>query len=130
MSRILIIEDNPASLELMRYLLKMSGHEVHAADDGAAGLEAARQLLPDLIICDVRLPKIDGYEVVRCLKADPGFRDVPVIAVTAQAMLGDRERGLAAGFDGYLYKPIEPETFVVEVERFLLAAGRAAPDCG
>jgi CheY-like chemotaxis protein len=77
------------------------------------------QVKPELIICDIQLPKMDGYEVVRRLKADPKTRSIPIIAVTALAMVGDRDRIIAAGFDGYLAKPIDPETFVQEVVAFL-----------
>jgi two-component system, cell cycle response regulator len=118
-ARILIIEDNPANLELMTYLLSAFGHTVLAAEDGQGGLEAARRERPNLIVCDVQLPDIDGYEVARWLKSDPGLRRTPLVAVTALAMVGDRDRVLAAGFDGYLAKPINPETFVRQMEVYL-----------
>lgn len=118
-ARILIIEDNPANMELMVYLLKAFGHAPLFAHDGMEGIEAARRDLPDLIICDVNLPKMDGYGVVRNLKSHPALRAIPVIAVTALAMVGDREKLLDAGFDGYIGKPIEPETFVGQVEKFM-----------
>jgi two-component system cell cycle response regulator len=119
MARILVIEDNAVNMELMRYLLGAFGHTVLTAADGIEGLDAARRELPELIICDVQLPKADGYEVARRLKADIGLKGIPVIAVTALAMVGDRDKGMAAGFDGYIPKPLEPESFVGEVERFL-----------
>lgn len=118
-SRILIIEDNPANMELMAYLLKAFGHTPLYAHDGLEGIDVARREMPDVIICDVNLPKLDGYEVVRDLKSRPALRAIPVVAVTALAMVGDREKMLNAGFDGYLPKPIEPETFVAQVERFI-----------
>jgi two-component system cell cycle response regulator len=118
-ARILIIEDNPANLELMTYLLSAFGHTVLAAEDGHQGLRAARSQHPDLIICDVQLPDIDGYEVARWLKSEPEMRSTPLVAVTALAMVGDRDRVLSAGFDGYLAKPINPETFVRQMEVFL-----------
>ncbi len=118
-ARILIIEDNPANLELMSYLLGAFGHTVLSAEDGRQGLEAVRREQPDLIICDVQLPEMDGYEVARWLKSDAGLRGTPLIAVTALAMVGDRDRMLAAGFDDYLAKPIDPETFVRQMENFL-----------
>jgi CheY-like chemotaxis protein len=117
--RILIIEDNADNLDLMAYLLQAFGYTPIAARDGEEGLAAARTQQPALIVCDVQLPKIDGYEVVHQLKADPVFRRIPIIAVTALAMRGDRDHLLAAGFDGYLSKPIDPETFVGEIESFL-----------
>jgi two-component system, cell cycle response regulator len=117
--RTLVIEDNPANLELMTYLLGAFGHTVLTAEAGRQGLEAARREHPDLIICDVHLPDIDGHEVARWLKSDPQLRATPLVAVTALAMVGDRDRVLAAGFDGYVAKPINPETFVRQMEVFL-----------
>lgn len=118
-ARILIIEDNPANMELMRYLLHAFGHTALAASDGRQGLIAARYEIPDLILCDIHMPKLDGFGVVRKLKDDPCTQVLPVIAVTAQAMVGDRDRLLNAGFDGYICKPIEPEYFVAQVDAFL-----------
>ncbi|MES2150171.1 MAG: EAL domain-containing protein [Pseudomonadota bacterium] len=118
-ARILIIEDNPTNLELMVYLLKAFGYAPTSACDGVSGIECARSELPDLILCDVHLPKLDGYGVVSTLKQDPALAHIPVLAVTALAMVGDRERLLAAGFDGYIGKPIEPDSFVTEVEGYL-----------
>jgi len=125
-ARILVIEDNPASLELMRYLLRAFGHEPLLAGDGVEGLEAARRLVPDLIICDVQLPRLDGYSLARRLKDDAALHGIPLLAVTAFAMVGDRDKLLLAGFDGYLVKPIVPETFVADVEAFLPAGQRTA----
>lgn len=116
---ILVIEDNSANLELMSYLLRSFGHEVATAEDGDLGLAAARRRRPDVIVCDVQLPGMDGYAVVREVRADASLRAIPVIAVTALAMVGDREKGLATGFDGYIPKPIDPEKFVVQIEHFL-----------
>jgi diguanylate cyclase (GGDEF)-like protein/PAS domain S-box-containing protein len=118
-ARILIIEDNPTNMELMVYLLNAFGYMPLMAHDGEEGVATARRELPDLIICDVHLPKLDGYGVVAQLKQDPALRPIPALAVTALAMVGDRERLLAAGFDGYIGKPIEPDTFVAQIESFL-----------
>ena len=118
-SRILVIEDNATNLELMVYLLGAFGHTTLSAGDGEEGLAKAIEERPDLIICDVHLPKMDGYEVARRLKKDAGCRGIPAVAVTALAMVGDRDRVLSAGFDGYLTKPIDPETFVAQIEAFL-----------
>nr|WP_255484646.1 EAL domain-containing protein [Duganella sp. 1224] len=115
----MIIEDNATNMELMVYLLHAFGYEPLSASDGEAGVAAARKEQPDLIICDVHLPKLDGYGVVAALKADPAVRHIPALAVTALAMVGDRERLLEAGFDGYIGKPIEPDTFVAQIESFL-----------
>jgi two-component system cell cycle response regulator len=124
-ARILIIEDNEANLELMSYLLKAFGYTTLAARDGKEGLEGARRERPDLIICDIQLPLVNGYEVARQIKADPTFSGIPLIAVTAFAMVDDRNKTLAAGFDGYLSKPIAPEKFVGQVEAFLRPAQHA-----
>lgn len=118
-ARILVIEDNPDNMELMIYLLQAFGHTPLMADDGEEGLKVARREAPDLIICDIHLPKMDGYEVLRVLKADAGLQHIPMVAVTALAMVGDREKMIAAGFDGYIAKPIVPETFITQVEAFL-----------
>jgi two-component system cell cycle response regulator len=118
-ARILIIEDNDANLELMSYLLGASGHAIVAARDGHEGLEAAMRKEADLILCDIQLPKIGGMEIVRRLRSDPAFERIPLVAVTALAMVGDRETIMSAGFDGYLTKPIEPTSFVQQVEAFL-----------
>lgn len=119
MARILIIEDNPANVELMAFLLAAYGHTPISAPDGARGVAAARAERPDLVACDVNLPGMNGFEVLAVLKAEPQLVGVPVLAVTALAMAGDREKVLAAGFDGYISKPIEPESFVAELEAFL-----------
>src|ERR1041384_2263983 len=117
--RILVIEDNSTNIYLMTYLLKAFGYAFYTASDGEEGLEIARCERPDLIICDLQLPKMDGYAVARALKGDPDLRAIPLIAVTAFAMVGDRDRVLATGFDGYIAKPISPETFVGQVKAFL-----------
>lgn len=118
-ARILIAEDHPASLELLRYLLAANGYDILSAEDGEAALDLARRETPDLIICDLQMPKKNGYEVVRQLKSEPALAAIPVVAVTAFSMIGDREQVLAAGFDGYLSKPIEPEEFVALIEQYL-----------
>ncbi len=125
-ARLLIVEDNPANLELMTYLLNASGHRVFAAETGSEGLNVAIRECPDLIVCDVQLPDIEGFEVARWLKSHPKLRAIPLVAVTALAMVGDRDRVLAAGFDGYLAKPIDPEIFVRQVEGFLPLERRTA----
>ena len=126
MARILIIEDNPANIELMSFLLGAYGHTPLSAADGPRGVAAARSERPDLIACDVNLPGMDGFAVLAALRTEPSLAGVPILAVTALAMAGDREKVLAAGFDGYISKPIEPESFVAELEAFLAAAPAAA----
>jgi CheY-like chemotaxis protein len=112
MARVLVIEDNPESLDLMVYLLKAFGHIALSARDGLEGIEAARREHPDLILCDIQLPDADGVEVCRQLKKDPALRGIPLIATTAYAMVGDREKLLGEGFNGYMSKPITPQTFI------------------
>jgi two-component system cell cycle response regulator len=126
-ARILIVEDNPANLELMRYLLHAYGYVTLTARDGEEGLNIARAQSLDLVVCDTRMPGVDGFDFVREIKRDANLRALPVIAVTAAAMVGDRETVLAAGFDGYLAKPIMPETFVQQVAEFLPPQLRRAP---
>jgi CheY-like chemotaxis protein len=119
MARILIIEDNAANMQLMAYLLNAFGHTVLEAVNGRIGLATALQDRPDMVLCDLQMPGMDGYDVARRFKHDPDLIDVPLVAVTAYAMVGDRDKVLAAGFDGYIPKPINPEIFVSEVEMFL-----------
>ena len=118
MARVLIIEDNDANLELMTYLLTAFGHLTFTATQGAEGLEIAQRERPDIIVCDIQLPDIEGYEIARQLKSSADLRDIPLIAVTALAMVGDRDRILATGFNDYIAKPIVPETFVTQLEAF------------
>ena len=118
-ARILVIEDNAANLELVRYLLDYNGYTVLAARDGAQGVALARQEHPDLIVCDLQMPVLDGYEVLAQLRRDPDTAGAVVVAVTAFSMPNDRHKVMTAGFDGYLSKPIEPENFVAEIESFL-----------
>ena len=124
MARMLIIEDNPANLELVRYLLEHAGHRVDAAVNGVDGVASAAAATPDLVICDLQLPLLDGYGVLRELRARPASAALPVVAVTAFSMPGDRKKVMQAGFDGYLSKPIEPESFVQSIEAFLPPALR------
>jgi len=120
-SRILIVEDDLATRELMASLLREAGHAVSSADDGAAGLRLALDISPDLVLCDLRLPSMDGHAVARALRAERACGHIPLLAVSALEQAGDRERVLAAGFDGYVCKPIEAASFVAEVEAFLPA---------
>ena len=121
-----MIEDNPTNLQLVVYLLQAFGHEVSAAKEGAEGIEMARRQRPDLILLDIHMPKMDGYEVASRLRDDPQCNHIPIVAVTALAMVGDREKLLASGFDGYISKPIEPETFADKVQRFLAPSSQGA----
>jgi CheY-like chemotaxis protein len=123
-TRILIIEDNERNAYLLRFILEKNGYEVARAPDGAQGIALARQIKPDLILLDIQLPVMDGYAVARELAGQGDLCHVPIVAVTSYAMPGDRERVLAAGCSGYIEKPINPQTFAAEIERYLLAGGR------
>ena len=125
---VLIIEDHADNLELMNYLLRAFGYATVTAADGLEGLNLARREDLDLILCDIQLPGVDGFEVARRLKQDERLRSIPLVAITALAMVGDRERALQAGFDGYIAKPINPETFVGTVEAFLKPGERRQRD--
>lgn len=116
---ILLIEDNAQNSYLTTFLLESKGFAVVTASDGAAGIELAKQTVPDLILLDIQLPMMDGYAVASALRNLDAMRYVPIIAVTSYAMVGDREKCLAAGCNGYIEKPINPETFVDEVSTFL-----------
>lgn len=118
-ARILIIEDNEINLSLMTYLLRAAGYEALEAHDGEEGWQTAIAASPDLILCDVQMPKLDGYGLAARMKTTAHLKRIPLVAVTALAMVGDREKTSAAGFDGYLSKPINPETFVGQVEKLL-----------
>ncbi len=116
---ILIIEDNEQNLYLLRFILEKKGFQVFAAKEGQGGIELAASLKPDLILLDIQLPVMDGYTVARLLRETAELDEVPIIAVTSYAMAGDREKALEAGCTGYIEKPINPETFVRQVEQFL-----------
>ncbi len=116
---ILVIEDNEQNLYLTTFILERNGYQVVQARDGEEGIELAKCIRPALILLDVQLPAMDGYTVARALRSHMDLSSVPIVAVTSYAMVGDRERVLAAGCDGYIEKPINPETFLLEIERFL-----------
>lgn len=119
-ARILLIEDNAQNRYLAKFLLEQGGHEVLQAETGAQGLQIAAHAVPDLILLDIQLPGMDGHAVARELKNDDRLRSIPIVAVTSYAMAGDREKCFEAGAEGYIEKPINPESFVAEVERFLV----------
>lgn len=118
-ARIVIIEDNRENLELLVYLLQAFGHTALTASDGAQGMQTIQRERPDMIICDIQMPVMDGNEVARTLKADDELRSIPVVAVTAFAMRSDCQAMLDAGFDGVLTKPIDPAEFVEQIQAFL-----------
>ena len=116
---VLIIEDNEQNLYLMNFILEKNGFKVLKAMDGQEGVAVACREKPDLILLDIQLPGMDGYEVARRLGQAEEVKDVPIIAVTSYAMVGDREKALEAGCTGYIEKPINPATFVDEIKKFL-----------
>ncbi|MGD0849854.1 response regulator [Bradyrhizobium sp.] len=117
---ILLIEDNEQNRYLATFLLEKHGYSVVPASNGVAGIELGLRFQPKGILLDIQLPGLDGYEVARALRQNAALNGVPIIAVTSYAMAGDREKAMAAGCDGYIEKPIDPETFVSEVERLFL----------
>lgn len=116
---ILLIEDNEQNAYLVDYLLTARDWKVVCATDGTSGLELADTESPDMILLDIQLPGMDGYEVARQLKAKEHLNETPIVAVTSYAMPGDRENCLAAGCSGYIEKPIDPGNFADQVEQFL-----------
>ena len=118
--KILVIEDNEQNLYLVRFILEQRDYEVFAAMDGKSGIEMAALLKPDLILLDIQLPVMDGYAVARNLRQNPDLADTPIVAVTSYAMSGDREKVMEAGCNGYIEKPIDPDTFVAKVEQHLI----------
>jgi len=119
--RILVIEDNEQNIYLVTFILEKNGYEVVQARDGRQGVDLAGRVDPTLIILDIQLPVMDGYAVAKELRSNPALDDVPIVAVTSYAMAGDRVRILAAGCTGYIEKPINPETFMDDIERHLPA---------
>ncbi len=116
---LLIIEDNEQNFYMMRFLLEKNGFRVIGATNGREGIEKALRHKPQAILLDIQLPEMDGYAVAAELKEHGELEDVPIVAVTSYAMMGDRERILAAGATGYIEKPIDPETFVAEISSYL-----------
>ncbi|MDZ7770452.1 MAG: response regulator [Woeseiaceae bacterium] len=119
-AKILLIEDNPQNRYLAKFLLEQRGHEVLEAETGPRGLEMAAECSPDLILLDIQLPGMDGHAVARALKSDSRLKSIPVVAVTSYAMVGDRAKCLEAGAEGYIEKPIDPDTFPATVESFIV----------
>jgi CheY-like chemotaxis protein len=119
MKRILIVEDKAGSREFLRAALEHQGYTIIEAADGDEGLRKARAEVPDLILLDLQMPIRNGYEVLTELRREPRFRSLPIIAVTASAMQGDREKALAAGFNAYLTKPLPLSNLRSEIQRLL-----------
>lgn len=116
---VLMIEDNEQNRYLATFLLERRGHSVVSSADGPSGIEEAARLRPDIILLDIQLPGLDGYAVARALRQNPALDAIPIVAVTSYAMPGDREKALEAGCTAYIEKPIDPDTFVDSIERFL-----------
>ena len=119
MKRVLVVEDNETNLYLIRFILEKSGFEVIEAKDGGSGVELYVKEKPDLIIMDLQLPDIDGLETTKRIRASEIDGEIPIVALTSYALAGDREKALAVGCTGYIEKPINPETFVLEIEKYL-----------
>ena len=114
--KILVIEDNAQNLYLIHFLLESNGYTVLEAENGIIGIQKAKEEKPDIILLDIQLPEMDGYEIARILRSTPGIDTIPIIAVTSYAMAGDKERILAAGATDYIEKPINPATFVDQIK--------------
>ncbi len=117
--RILLIEDNPLNMELAVDLLELGGYEVLTATTAEEGIELAQKETPDLILMDISLPGIDGLEATRILKKDKKVKDVPIVAMSAHAMTGDKEKAMEAGCVGYITKPIDTKSLVERVKEFM-----------
>ncbi|MEA2490626.1 MAG: hypothetical protein QOH21_2418 [Acidobacteriota bacterium] len=127
MTSILIVEDNEMNRDMLSRRLQRKGYEVLIAVDGVMGIDVARANAPDLILMDMSLPVVDGWEATRRLKADPDLRHIPVIALTAHAMANDRDKALEAGCDDYDTKPIELPRLLEKMEALLATAAEPAP---
>ena len=125
-TRILLVEDNEMNRDMLSRRLERRGYEVLLAPDGAAGVAAAREQRPDLVLMDIGLPVMDGYAATRALKADPATSAIPVIALTASAMVGDREKCFEAGCDDYDTKPVELPRLLAKIEASLARTGRSS----
>jgi two-component system, cell cycle response regulator DivK len=117
--RILVVEDHEENRQIMRDLLTHAGYEMLEAHTGEDGVTATARERPDLILMDIQLPGIDGYEVTRRIKADPTLRAIPIIAVTSYALSGDDRKALAAGCDAYVTKPFSPRALLGKIREFL-----------
>lgn len=118
-TKILYIEDNEQNMYLVTFILEKHGYEICAATDGQEGIDLAARIRPDLILLDIQLPCMDGYTVARQLRTNPDLAAIPIVAVTSYAMAGYRDKALAAGCNGYIEKPINPDTFVLQIEQHL-----------
>ena len=127
---VLVVEDNKASSDLMAYLLRAAGNRVMTCTDGADAIAIAGREHPKVIVMDLQLERMSGLEAAAVLGADPELRAIPRVAVTAYAMVGDRDRVLKAGFHGYIAKPIEPTTFAAQIKAFFVQGARRSREGG
>ncbi len=119
MKKVLIIEDNETNLYLMRTIVEKIGHQIIEARDGFEGVELAISKKPDLILMDIQLPGMDGYMATKKIRENEITKEIPIIAITSYAMVGDKEKILAAGCTAYIEKPIEPKSFIEELTKYL-----------
>ncbi len=117
--KILLVEDNPQNRYLVTFLLEKNGYEVVVAEDGEEAIGAVAEHVPDLILMDVQLPKLDGYEATRRIKSDPRFTAIPLVALTAHSMKGDRGKAMAAGCDDYVTKPVDADQLIGRIKDLL-----------
>jgi len=117
--KVLHIEDNEQNLYLVRFILEKNGYEIIEERDGKKGVETAARIKPDLILLDILLPGMDGYQVAEAIRKNPELSKTPIVAVTSYAMVGDREKALESGCLGYIEKPINPDTFLQEIKEFI-----------
>ena len=121
MKRILVVEDNETNMYLISFILRENNYEIIEAGSGEQGVELAIKEKPDLVLMDIQLPGIDGLEATKRIRESEADGEIPIVALTSYAMVGDREKALNSGCDGYIEKPINPETFVAEMEKYLTA---------
>ncbi len=119
MKKVLVIEDNETNLYLMHTIVEKLGHQVIEARDGFEGVKLAISKIPDLILMDIQLPGMDGYMATQKIRENEATKEIPIIAITSYAMVGDKEKTLAAGCTAYIEKPIEPESFIETLNKYL-----------
>ena len=117
--KVLIIEDNEQNMYMLTYLLMNNNYEIFQAFNGKDGIKAALEILPDVILLDSQLPEMDGYQVAKELTSKENLKNVPIIAVTSHAMVGDREKAMESGATGYIEKPIDPDNFIKKMESYI-----------
>jgi two-component system cell cycle response regulator DivK len=121
-TRILLVEDNEQNRYLATFLLENAGFSVVHAANGLLAVEETPRVMPALVLMDIQMPEMDGYEAARRLLANPAVAHIPIVAITSYAMIGDRQRAMEIGFSGYIEKPIEPESFVEQIRGFIRRA--------